>query len=227
MNQTTTPGTLRWIALVLFVVNILSLAALTALAQPGSPPPQPPGTELFGFGEYPGGTLHTVFEIQRGANSASRNYTTDITIDGNQYHMTEIIDALLDLMNIETGLGRRGAAAVAGGRFAYKQTPAIDLSPLGVLAEYGITIEPNQTYYLPDGASLVTGDIELIAGVEAIKGTFTHPQYPTQRALIGAPVDSTISALLQYPIYFQLELQGQTATLVQLVEFSYTPQEEQ
>lgn len=209
----------RWIARVLFTVTLLGLAAWQVTAQPKG--------EFFGFGDYSGGTLHTVFDVQRAPGVPPRQYITDITPETGQYHMTETIVALLDLINIETGLGKRGAAAVAGGRFAYKQTPALDLSPLGVLAEYGVTIEANQTYYLPDGASLVTGDIELIGGVEAIKGTFTHPQYPTQRAILGTPIDPAIGALLQYPVYFLLELEGQQGTLVQLIEFSYTPEEAQ
>ena len=100
------------------------------------------------------------------------------------------------------------------------------MSPLGVLGEYGVAIEPNQTYYLPDGASLVTGEIELIAGVEAIKGTFTHPLYPTQRVILGSVIDSAISALLQYPIYMLVEMEGAMQNLVQLIEFSFTPEEE-
>jgi len=211
----TRTGARRWPLLGLFAVGLLGLATLQASAQIKG--------DFFGFGDYPGGALHTVFEIQRGPGTPPRQYTTDIVLEDGQYHMTETIGALLDLINIETGLGRRGAAAVAGGRFAYKQTPLLDLSPLGVLTEYGVVIEPNQTYYLPDGASLVTGDIESIAGVEAIKGTYTHPEYSTQRAILGTPVDQAISALLQYPIYFQLELEGTMGTLVQLAEFSYTP----
>ena len=215
MNRTRTT---RWIALVLFAFSVSGLVALETMAQVKG--------EFFGFGEYPGGTLHTVFEIQRGPLVPVRQYATDISPEAGQYHMTETIVALLDLMNIETALGKRGAAAVAGGRYAYKQTPPLDLSPLGVLAEYGVTIEPNQTYYLPDGASLVTGEIEQIAGIEAIKGTFTHPQYPTQRAILGNPVDPAIAALLQYPVYYQLELEGQAVTLIQLIEFSYAPEED-
>ena len=215
MNRTRTT---HWIALVLFVVSLSGMATLETMAQAKG--------EFFGFGDYSGGTLHTVFEIQRGPMVPVRQYATDILPEDGQYHMTETITALLDLMNIETALGKRGAAAVAGGRYEYKQTPPLDLSPLGVLAEYGVTIEPNQTYYLPDGASLVTGNIEQIAGVDVIKGTFTHPQYPTQRAILGTPVDPAIAAILQYPVYYQLELEGQAVTLIQLIAFSYAPEEE-
>jgi len=219
MKRTRTPRMLRLIALVLFAVSVSGLDTLETTAQiPG---------KFFGFGDYPGGTLHTVFEMQRGPLVPVRTYATDIELEGDQYHMTESIVGLLDLINIDTALGKRGAAAVAGGRYAYKQTPQIDLSPLGVLEEYGVVIEPNQTYYLPDGASLVTGDIELIAGIEAIKGTFTHPEYPTQRAVIGTPIDLAISALLQYPVYFRVELEGEPSMFVQLIEFSYLPQETQ
>ena len=207
--------TIRWAVWALFVVGILGLTATETMAQSKG--------WLFGFGEYPGGTLHTVFELQRTAGDPIRYYTTDIVPEGDQYHMTEIIDASLDLIDIQTGLGKRGAAAVAGGRYEYKKTPQIDMSPLGDLEEHGVVIEPNQTYYLHDGASLVTGDIELIAGVEVIKGTFTHPEYPTQRAIIGTAIDPAVSALLQYPVYMLIEMEGETQSFIQLIEFSYQP----
>lgn len=232
MNRTRTP---RWIALVLLAIP--GLIAMKAGAQqpmqkqiePGAQPAiqEQMGGEFFGFGDYTGGTLHTVFEMERGAGVPIRTYATDITPEESQYHMTETITGLVDITNVQTALGRRGAAAVAGGRFAYRQTPQIDLSPLGVLAEYGVVIEPNQAYYLPGGASLITGDIESIAGIEAIKGIYTHPEYPTQRAVLGTPVDPSVAALLQYPIYFRVELEGTASMFVQLIEFSYTPEETQ
>jgi len=182
---------------------------------------------LFGFGAYPdpGGTLHTVFEMQPGPGAPTRTYTTDITPDGDQFLMTETIDApALGLDEIQTGLGGgKGVAAVAGGRYEYKETPRIDMSPLGALEEHQVVVEANQTYYLPDGASYVTGDVEVIAGIEVIKGTFTHPEYPTQQAVIGTALDAEISRLLQFPVYIRIEMDGVTQSLTQLIEFSYQP----
>ena len=139
--------------------------------------------------------------------------------------MTETIDApTLSLHEIDTGLGGgKGVAAVAGGRYEYKETPQIDMSPLGALQEHQVMVEANRTYYLPDGASYITGDVEVIAGIEVIKGTFTHPDYPTQQAVIGTALDVVISKLLQFPVYIRIEMDGVTQSLMRLIEFSYQP----
>jgi len=218
--------TIRWTVWALLVVGMVGFATTETMAQTEGVEPESWGY-LFGFGKYPdpGGTLHTVFEIQRDPGVPIRTYITDITPEGDQYLMTETIDApSLDLGEIKTGLGgAKGVAAVAGGRYEYKTTPQIDMSPLGALQEHQVVVEPNQTYYLPDGASFVTGEIELIAGIEVIKGTFTHPEYPTQQAVIGTALDLSISALLQYPVYILVEMDGVTQSLIQLIEFSYQP----
>jgi len=216
----------RWAVWTLLVIGMLGLPANEAVAQTEGINPDSWG-HLFGFGQYPdpGGTLHTVFEIQHGPDVPVRTYTTDIVPQGDQYLMTEVIDASsLGLDEIETGLGGgKGIAAVAGGRYEYKESPQIDLSPLEALKEHDVVVEANQTYYLPDGASFVTGGIESIAGIEVIKGTFTHPEYPAQQAVIGTALDSSVSALLQYPVYIRIELDGATQSITQLIEFSYQP----
>lgn len=216
----------RWTVWGLLVIGILGLGATEALAQSAGVNPETWGF-LFGFGQYPdpGGTLHTVFEMQPGPGAPIRTYTTDIVPEGDQFLMTETIDApTLQLSEITSGLGGgKGVAAVAGGRYEYKETAQIDMSPLGALQEHGVVVEANQTYYLPDGANYVTGDVEAIAGIEVIKGTFTHPEYPTQQAVIGTALDVEISKLLQFPVYIRIELDGVTQSLILLIEFSYQP----
>ena len=216
--------TIRWAVWALLIVAMVGFATTETMAQSAGVNPESWGF-LFGFGQYPdpGGTLHTVFEIQQGPGAPMRTYTTDITPAGDQFLMTEIIDApTLGLGEITSGLGGgRGVAAVAGGRYEYKETAQIDMSPLGALGEHGVVVEANQTYYLPDGASLVTGAIELISGVEVIKGTFTHPEYPTQQAVIGTALDADITNLLQFPVYILIEIDGVTQSLTRLIEFSY------
>ena len=69
----------RWIALALFAVSVSGLAALETMAQAhGQARGQIQG-QFFGFGEYTGGTLHTVFELQAAPSMPPRQYTTDIT----------------------------------------------------------------------------------------------------------------------------------------------------
>lgn len=224
----TTRRKTRWVVLGLLAVGILGIAAIETMAQSEGVNPDTWGY-LFGFGQYPdpGGTLHTVFQMQPGPGAPIRTYTTDIVPEGDQFLMTETIDApTLQLSEITSGLGGgKGVAAVAGGRYEYKETAQINLSPLGALAEHGVVVEANQTYYLPDGASFATGEIELIAGIEVIKGTFTHPEYPTQQAVIGTALDAEISKLLQFPVYIRIERDGVVQSLTQLIEFDYQPKE--
>ncbi len=178
---------------------------------------------MFGFGGYPGGTLHEVFEMQRGGpNAPVRTYTIDIVPDGDGYHMTETIDApLLMRDDIGSGLGRSGAAGTAGARYDEEGVRQnIDLTPLSALEERGVIVEPNQNYYLPDGARLVTGDVETIAGIEVVMGTFLHPSYPSQKVTMSF-ADPEIEALLLFPVYMLREVDGEQDYLVQLVEFSH------
>ena len=181
------------------------------------------GGMLFGFGDYPGGTLHTVFEMQRGGeDDPVRFYTIDIFPDGDGYHMTETIDApLLLRSDVGSGLGQSGAAGTAGARYDEEgQRQNIDLTPLSTLEERNVIIEPNQSYYLPDGARLVTGDVETIAGIEVVMGTFLHPGYPTQRVIMSFAAPE-ITALLLFPVYMLREVDGEQDYLVQLIEFRH------
>lgn len=181
------------------------------------------GGMLFGFGGYPGGILHEVFEMQRGGeDSPIRTYTIDIVPDGDGFHMTETIDApLLMRDDIGSGLGRSGAAGTAGARYDEEgQRQNIDLTPLSALEERSVIVEPNQNYYLPDGARLVTGDVETMAGIEVVIGTFLHPSYPAQRVTMSF-ADPEIEALLLFPVYMLREVDGEQDYLVRLTEFRH------
>jgi hypothetical protein len=181
------------------------------------------GGMMFGFGNYPGGTLRTVFEMQRGTEDAPlRTYAIDIVPDSDGYHMTETIDApLLMQGDIGSGLGRSGAAGTAGARYDEEgQRRDIDLTPLSALEERNVAIEANQNYYLPDGARLVTEDVVEIAGIEVVMGTFVHPSYPGQRVIMSFAA-AEIEALLLFPVYMLREVDGEQDYLVQLVEFSH------
>jgi len=178
---------------------------------------------FFGLGEYPGGTLKTVFEIQRGGpDAAIRSYTVEIVPDGDQFNMIEtIISPRLVGDNIDSGLGRSGAAGAAGASYnADEQQPNIDLTPLYTLDERNVAIQPNENYYLPDGARLVTGESEVIAGISVVMGTFLHPKYPSQRVLI-AFASPEIERLLLFPVYMVREVDGEMEYRTELVEFSH------
>jgi len=208
---------IQWAIWFFLAVILTGFTATEAMAQE-----QTTGGYLFGFGQYPGGTLHEVFQMEKGPDTPTRTYTIDIAPEGDNFRMTETIAGVAPLAEIQTGLGKRGAAAVAGARYAYKEASNIDMSPLGVLEEHNVTVEANKSYYLPDGASLVTGDVETIAGIDVIKGTFTHPGYPSQRVILGF-ADPDVADLLLFPVYIRREVEGGVDYFVQLLEFSYEP----
>lgn len=178
---------------------------------------------FFGLGDYPGGTLRTVFEIQRGGENAPvRSYTVEIVPEGDHYNMIEtIVSPRLGDSDVESGLGRSGAAGTAGASYnADEQSPTIDMTPLYTLDERNVAIEPNQNYYLPDGARLVTEGVEVRAGIEVVMGVFLHPNYPSQRVLIGF-ASPEIEKLLLFPVYMVREVDGEMEYRTELVEFSH------
>ena len=205
----------RWIVGLLLVGSLTAVAVTEGMAQGSG--------RFFGLGDYPGGTLRTVFEIQRGGENAPiRTYTVEIVPEGDHYNMIEtIVSPRLGDNDVESGLGRSGAAGTAGANYdADEQSPTIDLSPLYTLDERNVAIEPNQNYYLPDGARLVTEGVEIRAGIEVVMGTFLHPNYPSQRVLIGF-ASPEIEKLLLFPVYMVREVDGEMEYRTELVEFSH------
>ena len=207
-------GLRRWRAAAAVTLGVIALVAIPGAAQIGW---------FFGIGEYPGGTLYTVFEMQRGGDDAPvRTYTVEIVPDGDAYDMIETISSpLLQRDDIGSGLGRSGAAGTAGVRYDDgTERQNIDLSPLSALDERNVAVAPNENYYLPDGARLVTDDVTEIAGIEVVMGTFVHPTYPGQRVIM-AFADPEVESLLLFPAYMLREVDGEQDYLVQLTEFRH------
>ena len=180
------------------------------------------GGRIFGLGNYPGGSLYTVFEMQNGPNAPIRTYTIEVVPVGDHFSMTETIHSpVLYTGDVQSGLGRSGAAGTAGARYDEdQQNPNIDLTPLNTLEDREVIVEPNQNSYLPDGARLITGDVETIAGIEVVMGTYLHPSYPSQRVIMGF-ADPEVEALLLFPVYMMREVDGEQDYLVRLVEFRH------
>lgn len=82
-------------------------------------------------------------------------------------------------------------------------------------------LAPNQTYYLPDGARLVTQDWDEIAGIKVLRAIFLHPSYSNQRVQL-AFADPDTSALLTFPILMIKEVDGEMSQEVKLVKFEHT-----
>jgi len=180
---------------------------------------------ILGLGEYPGGTLREVYTITHGGvDYPPTTYTVEIAPNGDRFDITELIESPGRPADaVGTGFGTSGAARGVGTQYKEGDEEEIDLSPLAVLEEREVTIEPNQSYLLPDGALLETGELSQIAGVEVIMATYTHPRYPTQRIQLALPVDREIAKLLVYPPLFVKEREGEMVRRVELVEFSHTP----
>lgn len=200
------------IKLILILVTIGVLAAGGwAMAQ-----------RFFGLGEYPGGMLKEVYTIIHGdADYPPTTYTLEIKPDGDKFdihEVTESQDRPADAVG--TGFGPAAIAGAAGAR--YEEESMIDMSPLSVLDEREVEVEPNQSYLLPDGAILQTGERTQIAGIDVIMAIYTHPNYPTQRVQL-ALADPEISKLLAFPPLMVREDEGEMVYRVELVEFSHTP----
>ncbi len=196
----------------------LALVSGTALSQTA-----PQLTDFFGLGEYPGGTLKAVFKLQRGGEDAAVHYhTVEIVPNGDLYDVTETIESPgQSAEEISTGGGRSGAAGAVGAKYDEEKAATIDLSPLQTLAERNVEIEPNQNYYLPDGARLVTEGWDQIAGIDVIMAIFLHPSFPNQRVQV-ALADPDTNALLAFPPLLIKEVDGEVQYRVELIEFVHT-----
>jgi len=78
---------------------------------------------------------------------------------------------------------------------------------------------------LEGGARLITGNATQIAGVDVIMGTYIHPNYPDQRAVIALP-DVETRKLLPFPPLLRVEQvsgnnQWKPLDGVELVKFVY------
>lgn len=179
----------------------------------------------FGLGlmNYPGGTTKVVYEIWQAGQTKPHLYTLEVIQSGDRYDVIEsttLFDVVLGQVAI--GFGPSGAAAAMAARFERFRGGNIDLTPLRVLEERGVVVEPNQSYYLPDGARLVTGDPSVIAGIDVVIGVYVHPGFPGQRVEM-AFTKPEISGLLPFPPLSVTEASGEIRSKIVLVEFSHTP----
>lgn len=177
---------------------------------------------FFGMGEYPGGTLRLVYKIEHGdADYPPSIYTMEIKPNGDRFDITEVTESLSRPADaVGPGFGPAGVAGAVRVRFE-EAGGHIDMSPLSVLDEREVPLEPNQSYLLPDGAMLKTGERTQIAGIDVIIGIYTHPNYLTQRIQL-ALADPEISKLLVYPPLLVTELEGEMVSRTELIEFNHT-----
>ena len=205
----------------ILILGLVGLAAVSSLAVSQEPAQI---AYIFGLGPYQGGTLKTVFELQRGGpDGAVHIHTIEIAPKEDLFTVTEtIVSPDQTAEDLSTGGGKTGAAGAVGTRYDETKVATIDLSPLQALEERNVEIAPNQNYYLPDGARLVTHDWDKIAGVDVIMATFLHPSFPNQTVEIALTAPDT-SALLSFPALLVKKVDGEVQYRVELVEIDYTP----
>lgn len=178
----------------------------------------------FGLGltNYPGGTTKVVYEIWQAGQEKPHLYTLEVIQREDKYDVIEsttLFDVVLG--RVATGFGPSGAAGAMAARFERFRGGNIDLTPLQVLEEKGIVVQPNQSYYLPDGARLVTGDASVIAGIDVVIGVYVHPGFPGQRVEM-AFTKPEITGLLPFPPLSITEASGEMRSKIVLIEFSHS-----
>jgi hypothetical protein len=181
------------------------------------------GNLAFGMGDYPGGTLHAVWTIEGDEDEAPVDYMVDVIPNGDLFEMIETITSpSLEIDEVGSGFGPSRAAGTAGVQYSDDEDENIDTSPLTALDDRNIEVQPNENYYLPDGARLVAGNIVEYAGIEAVLCTYYHPSYSNQIVIIALASQAT-SDLLLFPIYMRTEKDGVVTRVIELIEFVYEP----
>ncbi len=183
--------------------------------------------QIFGWGDYPGGSVRTVYEIERSNDDAApSDYIIEISPDGDRFEVTKtIIDRDQTVDDLQAGFGLSGVMASIGVRVS-ADADSIDLTPLSALDDREVEVGPDESYLLPDGARLTTAQRDQIAGIDVVMGTYIHPDFPDQRVQI-ALTDQATNALLYFPPLLVTEKQRtdgsfETVYRLELVEFERT-----
>lgn len=151
--------------------------------------------QIFGVGPYAGGTLTIVYRLTDRENDPSPGtLTLKVTPEGNKFRVTETFDLLAERDQLSVLVFSHGFAHVPKGLLDMTPISALDTRP----------VEPNREILLPEGAKLVTRGEVTIAGVKAVEGTYTHPKFEDQRAIIAIS-DLESRKILPYPPLLRIE----------------------
>jgi len=177
--------------------------------------------QLFGIRDYPGGQLKIVYRITTIAQATPATATVEITPEsGENFRVRSLSEAIQPRDRINVGL-----FGIMRLGFGFRpESGRIDLTPINALADK--ELEVGKTYLLPDGAKFEAQEKLKIAGVDAIKGLYTHPDFPNQRIILAIS-DLSTRKLLPLPPLLQVEEKKEGAadfqmiSKTELIEFSY------
>jgi len=175
--------------------------------------------QIFGLGDYPGGSLKVAYEITSEGSESPSTFAMEITPEGDLFRVKTTSEALEKREDIELGLF---GLFFMGFSFQPEEEDVIDLTALQALDER--EVEPNKSYVLPGGTRLETGERSNIAGVDVVMGIFTDPDVPDQRAILALS-DVTTRKLLPFSPLLQVEEKKdgefQVTNKIELIEVSY------
>lgn len=165
--------------------------------------------QIFGIGPYTGGTLTVVYRLTNMENDPSpATLTLKIVPEGSKFRVTETFELLAERDQLQVMVFSHGFVHVPKGY--------LDMTPISALDAR--EVQPNREILLPEGAKLVTRGEVTIGGVKAVEGTYTHPKFEDQRAIIAIS-DLESRKILPYPPLLRIEKkEGEKWTLVALTE---------
>ncbi len=184
----------------------VALAALTVLVLIGGSWAL---AQVFGIGPYTGGTLTVVYRLTNMENDPSpATLTLKIVPEGSKFRVTETFELLAERDQLQVMVFSHGFVHVPKGY--------LDMTPISALDAR--EVQPNREILLPEGAKLVTRGEVTIGGVKAVEGTYTHPKFEDQRAIIAIS-DLESRKIFPYPPLLRIEKkEGEKWTLVALTE---------
>lgn len=165
--------------------------------------------QIFGIGPYSGGTLTAVYRLTNMENDPSpATLTLKIVPEGSKFRVTETFELSAERDQLQVMVFSHGFAHVPRGY--------LDMTPISALDTREVL--PNREILLPDGAKLVTRGEIVISGIKAVEGTYTHPKFEDQRAIIAIS-DLESRKILPYPPLLRIEKkEGDKWMLIALTE---------
>ena len=173
---------------------------------------------------YPGGHLKFTYEATIGDLGSTARTTVEILPqpDG-RYEVRTSGDQFVTADHVRIGFFGLGFLGM-GLRVRDTDQRGIDLSGLSALDQQ--TIVPGKTYLLPDGGTFRAGEADQIAGIDVIRGAYTHEDAPLYKVEMAWATSAEVRNLLPSPPYLKL-LERKTAdgtfdtvvTEVRLTEF--------